>query len=151
MSDIDIGISDIGSSYEKYFFIMNFILLEIDSRCPLGSVFSKISQPLTFFFPYGSERSFFKCEDTVLKAGHNYGYQRIRICRCRECASGNPLKCSLKMFCGEWKGRKARGTAGSNNPVDFPKKKNRNEKYIKEQIATTAAMFDEVKTYTTEF
>ena len=59
MSDIDIGISDIGSSYEKYFFIMNFILLEIDSRCPLGSVFSKISQPLTFFFPYGSERSFF--------------------------------------------------------------------------------------------
>ena len=39
---------------------MNFILLEIDSRCPLGSVFSKISQPLTFFFPYGSERSFFK-------------------------------------------------------------------------------------------
>ena len=91
MSDIDIGISDIGSSYEKYFFIMNFILLEIDSRCPLGSVFSKISQPLTFFFPYGSERSFFKlykrCNfvSTVAtkKKNHSLGLEKENANRAR--------------------------------------------------------------------
>ena len=73
------------------------------------------------------------------------------MCHCSECASGNPLECRLKMFCGDWVGRKARGKAGSNKPVDFPKKKNRTEKYILEQIATTSAMFGEIKSYTEEF
>ena len=37
------------------------------------------------------------------------------------------------------------------DPVDFPKSRNRNDKYIKEQINTTEAMFEEIMSYSEEF
>ena len=106
--------------------------------------FEGINDHYAFCFPADVTKKQFE-------TGHNYGFQRLRMCFCENCANGDPIHCSETKFCGDWKGPKKRGTAGSDSPVDFPKTRNRTKSYLEHQIKDTKAMFDDILSFTKEF
>ena len=75
----------------------------------------------------------------------------MRMCVCASCVNGDPLHCTHTHFSGEWKGERKKGTAGNDEPVDFPLIANRNEADIRKQMEGTRIMFDDIVSYTEEF
>ena len=64
---------------------------------------------------------------------------------------GDPLNCTKRQFRREWKGPKARRSAGSDDPVNFPLPRNQNVAYLNKQIEETRIMFDGIVSDTEEF